>query len=108
MRDPSGENATCETRGCGGIVTVDSAPSAIRFSAIAVIPVPGRPDARNGPLVLAFTRSPASRSIGCESSAIVGYARAFSSASVCRFGLTSVCGSGSASNAWTMVGGGSA
>ena len=59
------------------------------------MPVPGRPDARNGPFVFGFTRDPASRSIGCDSSAIVGYARAFVSAICCLLGLTEISAGGS-------------
>src|SRR2546422_2759875 len=72
------------------------------------MPVPGSPDARCGPLVFGFTRRPARRSIGWESSAMVGYARAFVSATTCLFGLSKVCGSGSASNTAMMCCGGSA
>src|SRR5581483_1313418 len=61
---------------------------------------------RCGPLVLGFTRAPASRSIGCESSAIVGYARRYVSAMTCFEGLRIAAGSGGASNASTTSLGG--
>src|SRR6266513_806440 len=71
------------------------------------MPVPGRPDERCGPLFFGLMRDPASRSIGRDSSTIVGYVRAFVSATTWRFGLMRTCGSGSASKTSTMVFGGS-
>src|SRR5436190_3625236 len=71
------------------------------------MPVPGRPDERCGPLFFGLTRDPASRSIGRDSSTIVGYVRAFVSATTWRFGLIRTCGSGSASKTSTMFFGGS-
>src|SRR5206468_2704571 len=70
------------------------------------MPVPGRPVERCGPFVFGLIRDPASRSIGCESSAMTGYGRAFNNANACLLGLIIVCGSGSASNASTMCCGG--
>src|SRR3954463_4431171 len=70
------------------------------------MPVPGSPEARCGPLVFGLMREPASLYIGCASSAIVGYVRALVSATTCLLGLSSVCGSGSASNASTIALGG--
>ena len=89
-------------RACGGIVTVVSAPPSIFLSTIELMPVPGRPDARCGPFVFGLMRAPASRYIGCDSSAIVGYARALISAICCLLGLTEICAGGSASKTSMM------
>ena len=72
------------------------------------MPVPGRPVERCGPFVFGLIRDPASRSIGCEISAMAGYGRAFNNANACLLGLINVCGSGSASNTSTMCCGGTA
>ena len=41
------------------------------------MPVPGSPDDRSGPIFFGLMRDPASRNIGCDISAMVGYALAF-------------------------------
>src|SRR6185436_1059930 len=70
------------------------------------MPVPASPDARNGPFVFGLIRAPASRSIGCDISAIVGYARALVSRTDWWFGFATMPGSSSASNTSTMFFGG--
>src|SRR5436309_1643781 len=63
-------------------------------------------DVRCGPFVRGFTRAPASRSIGCESAAMVGWPFRYASAITFFDGLSSASGSGAASNAATTSAGG--
>ncbi len=62
---------------------------------------------RCGPFVFGLMRAPASRSIGCDRSAIVGMLARSSSAICCLDGLTATVGSGAASRMSTMAFGGS-
>ncbi len=70
----------------------------------SVMPVPL--GARCGPLVLGLIRTPASRSIGCDISSIVGMLRRAMSVIVLPSGLTTTVGRGSASRISTIACGG--
>src|SRR5436305_1723569 len=63
-------------------------------------------DVRCGPFVRGFTRAPASRSIGCESAAMVGCPFRYESDITFFDGLSNASGNGGASNAATTSGGG--
>ena len=64
------------------------------------------PPLRCGPLVRGFSRKPAIRSMGRETSAIDGIAGRASRATVSRLGLTRICGVGGASRMSTISAGG--
>src|SRR5688572_23713476 len=100
-RLPSGENENPPSLAPPGTTTLRSAPVA---TVRKVKPV--RPPVRCGPLVRGLMRKPASRSIGCDTSAIAGMLVRDIIAITSRAGLTVAVGSGSAIMMSTMLFGG--